>query len=216
MEWVEEAYMLIPGINALMRRVTPIHGDMGGNKKLHNYKELQYVFHIADWTSSNFLRHLDEAERKVKAKEAAKLDDNWKPDKIVLDAIEGYIEYQAKLSPSSRALIAAERSVLQTAKYLESLNEQNEVARGVIDKINSRVMSMKGDELLKGTAELQSAKDVLEKNVKTNFTLIEQINKANSTIKLMRAIVFGEMEKSRRVRGDRPLGRREEPREKTY
>jgi len=58
----------VPDIAIIMTRLKPSMEDTGGQLKIHNKKEMMYIFYMADWTSVNYLQSLPDDIRHDKAR----------------------------------------------------------------------------------------------------------------------------------------------------
>lgn len=67
-------------------------GDNDGRKKYNATKELAFIYWYADPRSNYKESYQNEEERTEKIKKLLGLDDNWKIDSVILEAIEFYIE----------------------------------------------------------------------------------------------------------------------------
>ena len=136
-------------INVPEVRKTPIYeelfkrdkyspGDAQGTKKLIATAEIYYIFLISDIRSSIY--SLPIKERKLKAKELAKLPDKWKEDDLLLQAIEQY-KKDFKLTASGKAYATAEANYYSLAEDTEYLSEElvalKELLRDKLKKVKT-------------------------------------------------------------------------------
>lgn len=82
-------------------------------------KELAYIYYMTDY-ASDFLSIMDENDRDVQVKKACSLDSKWKPDKVILDAINFYNERQQTIKLG--LLQDARSGIKKLSKYLKDIN----------------------------------------------------------------------------------------------
>jgi hypothetical protein len=84
--------------NKILRRDRGTGGDSQGKKKQQAFKELTYIYQIADVLSIPNRHGYSDKEREVYAKEIAGLESTWKPDNTMLEAIDVYRDEQKDIS----------------------------------------------------------------------------------------------------------------------
>jgi len=82
-------------------------------------KELAYVFFMCDF-KSDFSNILDEIERSIEVIKYTDLNKSWKPDKIVLDAVEFYRERNR--SVALQLLEDARNGISKLSTYIRDIN----------------------------------------------------------------------------------------------
>lgn len=91
-------------------------------EKINAMKELAYIYFVYD-PRSDFQYEVEETARQIKVKEQIGLDLKWKPDTLVLDAIETYklltITTSSLLLQDTRAMIENLRKELPTLSIKE-------------------------------------------------------------------------------------------------
>lgn len=207
----------VPEFRSLLTRRSPSKGDADGRKKYLNAKELFYVFLIADWTDKNYLSGVPESERHLKACKEAEMENDWKPDVYVTQAIKKYQEIQIKLSPSISTLIAVKKSLIQSNTMYSTLSIQN-------DRLVNKIQLLTNDfaQLTIGSDEktynailiaLNQANDILQQNVLRTLDFVAKIEKAIEQVTKLETKVRTEAKTNRKLMGDRKLGNRELPKD---
>lgn len=102
----------------LWKRNRPIDGDRDGKKKLHNTKELGYVYFTGKYDSR--FKTLSPNDKTQRIRELLTLSDEWQPDEIVKDCLSVYVE--AQITPSLELVLSLEGSVAAIAKYIKAAN----------------------------------------------------------------------------------------------
>lgn len=92
-----------------------VRGDADGREKRFAIKELAYIYWSCDWRSI-FLRNYSEEQRHKKIVDRLELPEDWKPDKIVDDAMTYYIWEQdtaslKALQDTEAGLFSAQRLI---------------------------------------------------------------------------------------------------------
>ena len=172
----------VPEMGAIMRRVKPTKDDEDGRKKLLNRKELIYVFHVADWSSNNFLHALTDDERLTKAKEVAKLPVDWKCDKVVNAAINAYIEIQQKYIPSAKMLITLKRGLMSLSVYYDNLQLQNNRLTTRLTELSNATFGTDSKLNVELINETELVNGLLAQNAKTILDGISKLEKAHNDI----------------------------------
>lgn len=120
-------------------------------------KELFYIYHIADYSSPYKIYQKEEREKKVKRDVG--LEDSWKPDKWVLEAIDKYVELSD--TPTLKAVKAVQESLLTASKVINAVQKQIERAlkdeEGDIDDMIDKI-----EKLLKISDNLPKSIDGLK------------------------------------------------------
>jgi len=84
--------LTIPVFKEILRRDKGSHGDNDGRKKLQAFKEFAYIYQIADYTSKPNKDGSNNRERHEYAISKSGLLEDYRPDKVILEAIEIYRE----------------------------------------------------------------------------------------------------------------------------
>jgi hypothetical protein len=206
----------VPEFRSLLSRKTTHRGDADGRKKILNNKELFYVFLMADWTDKNYLSGVPENDKHLKACKEAEMDDDWKPDVYVTQAIKKYKEIQIKLSPSISTLIAVKKSLIQSNTMYSTLSIQNDRLVNKIQLLTDEFSRLTiGDEKTFNQIliALNQANDILQQNVLRTLDFVAKIEKAIEQVDKLENKVRSETKANRKIVGDRKLGNREMPKD---
>lgn len=111
--------LLVPEFKEINRRSRPIDGDSDGRKKVHNYKELGYIYFVGKWDSRFKLKSVKDKDAEVK--KLLKLPDEWIPDEVVKAALNIYIDLQVTESTELEASLSG--SIQSLTDYIKSGNE---------------------------------------------------------------------------------------------
>lgn len=189
-----------------------IKGDPDGRHKLFAFKELYYVYIMAD--PFNMYSVLNEDRKHQQALETTGLIGfkGWKPDVKVKAAIEQYREDIA-LSPLAYTYLNARKALQNLGKDLELLNDYSDELR---EKIKQKQDDIRSEEL--EPADEDEAKMHLgsyRKQLSSNNDNVLEITKSlparlDSLDKLKRQLAEEDSELSQIV-GKRILGNREDP-----
>ena len=87
-----EEIATIKEFNNLLRRKNPCSEDEDGSKKIMNFKEFIYIYHLCDYESYPNQNGLSDKDAHIWAMQNATIHGNWKPDDVVKDAMVRYME----------------------------------------------------------------------------------------------------------------------------
>lgn len=110
-----------PEYEVLFKRDTHSPGDSDGRKKLIACAEIYYIFLLEDIRSAYYNLPLE--ERKIKAKEIAKLPEKWKEDAAIKDARNRY-KKDFELTASGKAYVTAEKAYYTIATDVQDMQEE--------------------------------------------------------------------------------------------
>lgn len=102
-------------------------GDHDGRKKYQATKELAFVYFFAKFDSP--YESYEEYDRVLKIKKAVGLDEKWKVDSEIQEAIDYFKEIQR--TPSMKFLDSVEKAIRNMADYLENTNIEEKILDGV-------------------------------------------------------------------------------------
>lgn len=200
---IDNAIMFeIGALNKVWTRKSVMKGDEKGEKKLLNKKELMYIFFMANWTKKNPYRAEGDVKKDKEARAACDFPTGWKPDVVVLDAIEMYKRYVIDSTPTLKFLVQLEEAILQTADQLEMIKHQNEVLLNSLKEAEHSV---------EATVALGPMMVTLRENLKMMFSMLKDVKAANTERKSLEKDYSDEMEGSGRITGGKKLGNRENP-----
>ncbi len=177
LELNKEEVRQIPAYKAIIIRDKggKVKGDPDGRRKYFAFKELYYVYIMAD--PFNMYSVLNEERRHKRAIQVTSLIDieGWKPDKAIKDAIKQYIE-DIKLSPTAYTYINARKALQNIGKDLELLNTYSEELR---DKMREHQETIKNiDSTEKEIQEAELAIGTIRRNLIENSNSILLITKS--------------------------------------
>lgn len=198
----------------LISRVKPMKGDATGRYKKLNMKEFLYVFYMAEWTAANILAALPDDERHEKAVLLCEMPEDWEPDDTVDRAIDRYHWMQTQLSPTSRTLIAAKRTLYQMSTAFKVIERQNNILIKTIDKNTDKLeneVNVDGDiNLVDALTDLNAASDSLQSNLERVAANVKRIEDSLKRLKTLEETVKNETKENAAIYGNRILGNREE------
>ena len=122
--------------NKILRRDRGTGGDSQGKKKQQAFKELTYIYQIADVLSLPNRHGYSDKEKEVYAKEMAGLTIDWKPDSNILEAIDVYRDEQKDISYD--VILELLRTFRLTKKVLSKVR-QNIEKKLLTDAMNNDV-----------------------------------------------------------------------------
>jgi len=172
----------VPDIAIIMTRLKPSMEDTGGQLKIHNKKEMMYIFYMADWTSVNYLQSLPDDIRHDKAKGEAKLPDEWKPDKAIIDAIATYIKIQQRYVPSAKMLITLKRGLASLSLYYTNLEKQNSQLNKRLTMLTNLAFGSDTSANVELIKETEMVNSLLAANAKVILDGISKLEKAHNDI----------------------------------
>ena len=111
----------------LITRDKGSEGDYDGRKKYQAAKELAFVYFFAKFDSP--YESYEEFDRIIKVKKAVGLDEKWKIDSDIQEAIDYFKEIQR--TPSMKFLDAVEKAIRNMSDYLETTKIDEKIAEGV-------------------------------------------------------------------------------------
>lgn len=187
-------------------------GDPTGSKKVIACAEIYYIYLVYDVRSPYY--NLPIEERKLKAREDAKLPDKWKEDKELEKAVERY-KQDFKLTAAGKAYSVAERAYHTMATDTEDLQDNIIALKGALKKVMVK-LEAKGPAQL-GEIELTNtanqANAIILEIAKTQKAVIDNIKQfapLGNTVKEL-AAKFAEEGGSMNIPvGGGRLGNREE------
>lgn len=154
--------LLLDSFDKVWKRVRKIDGDADGRKKIINKKELGYVYYQGVYDSR--FKRLNEEEKEKKVKEILGLPETWKPDELIKQCIEVYIDMQ--ITASSEIVSSLEGTGSALAKYLVSLKDKLSSGaipvkdvKDVMDIIKNMPETL--DNILKSKAVLEKEQNAL-------------------------------------------------------
>lgn len=92
------------------------------------FKELAYVYHMADFNSP--YSNLSEEKKKQRVGYDIMKNQNYSPPTYVVDAINKYKELS--ITPKERLLMSAKRKIDQVADYMDSSNVSDETLANIL------------------------------------------------------------------------------------
>lgn len=215
-----EVLVDIPEFAKLMRRIRPMKGDSDGKEKKLNFKEMMYVFYMAEWTNKNILAGLPSIKRHKEAVKLCDFPDNWEPDDAVKKGIAKYEWIQQELSPTGRVLIAAKRNLMQMALQFEVMNKQNEMTMRILEGIMDRVAEyaeqdssdvVLDESFLKTLTDLNATTEVLQSNMLRTATNVKTIEDSLKRLETLEKSMTQELTANAAIYGGRILSKRENP-----
>lgn len=143
---IDPALLPIPEFKVLWDR------DKDKNKA-NAYKELCFVYYVADYKSP--YNNIEEELREDRVKEDYIRDEDWKADAYVLDAIEKYKMLQE--TPTMRLLQSAKVATAKLASYFREASPEDKQYTSNLDKLGKIVESI---DKLEQKVKLEQASDV--------------------------------------------------------
>lgn len=204
-------YKLIPEFYEIMNRLIGVKGDHDGRKKLHNKRELMYIFYMADWTSSNIFAFLPKNEKHEKAVIASRLDNDYEPDEAVTAAINKYKEIQRSYVPTARILFSIQRNLMQTSRYLENLETQNEFYYNELEVLKEKLLHADDDDKLLIASQIASFNKIIAENSQWVMNATKKIQTSLKEMKEMEKIVREEEAEKKIKKGGESVNDREDP-----
>lgn len=158
---------------------TIIRRDTHRNK-YKAFNELCYIYYIADLKSLPNLKGYTKTETHVYALEKSGLDINWKPDKVVLDAIELYKDTQSNLSKSTI------NELLKTFRFIDKVIRKVRVSIEEL-LVNDKLTKDQALEVI-GLIEtvIKLGKDVPMLSKELNIAVSELYEEEETDVDLMR------------------------------
>lgn len=172
-----------------------------GEDKLIAKAELSYVYFYCDYNSP--FVNLGEDERHKQSLKATDLPDNWKPDKLVKDAMEIYeiIQY----TPAIRSIREVRETLATSHQVVKILNSQN---KSMLASMQAKLNDFKSDNIK--AAELAADNQLLIKNIKDTMQMLAEVEKAIKNSDALEERVLTEVQEQN-IRGGVALGNRELP-----
>ncbi len=109
----------IKEFRVLIRRDRGGTGDIQGRKKVRAVRELTYIYHCISHLSPYANTHFEYREKKIRHDVFGK-DSSWKPDGIVIDAMQKYEELVS--TPSVELLKAGIRASQKLIAYFDDVD----------------------------------------------------------------------------------------------
>jgi hypothetical protein len=130
---------------AVLERDKGSDGDHDGRKKYKAFKEFYYVWWVCDVRSPGVRAGYNDKELSLQGIKEARLETNYKPDKLIKDVIAYYKEEQSKLLITGTAVtnlikgirladVLCQRIIGNMEQILQSENEEQKMREDLIDK----------------------------------------------------------------------------------
>lgn len=200
----------IPEFKALWSRLKKCKGDADGRRKHLNSKELMYAKYIAD--GSGIHAGLSGEKLYKKAKQDAGLPNNWKPDKVVEEAISKIIEIQNDYSPTTELLRACKQGMMLSAEVVRDQIEQMRTAKDAATRLKVQLKEAgELEEVQALTKSLDETSTLVQARIKDFMKLITEIPKIRKQLNSLIEEVKLEKSGKQIKRGGHEKGRREDP-----
>jgi hypothetical protein len=200
---IDNPVMLEVGaLKEVWNRKSKMLGDEKGEKKWLNKKEMMYIFFMANWTKKNPHRNESDIDKDRKAREDCEFPKGWSPDRIVMEAIDQYINTVINATPTLKFLLQVEQTVMQAADQIEIIKNQNEVLLRTIKSQNVSTES---------AIDMNTIMLVIKQNLNMMFDLLAMVKKANNERKGLEKELSDEIEGTMNIKGKRKIGNRENP-----
>jgi hypothetical protein len=184
-----------------------IFGDNEGRKKLFAYKELMYI-HLVTHPSTIY-RDLPKEAREIASKKLADLPEEWKPDKVINNAIEAYKEL-IPLSAVFHSYLNANSAVYALGEDLQFINQLREKTRNrIIEKTKELDGIVTEEDIQRINAEIDSATNRLMELGAKITTLSNSLPTAFETIEKLKVKLLNESSGGAAVYGGGTINNRE-------
>jgi len=188
----------------LLKRQRKSKGDADGRKKILNFKELKYIYFMADWDT--YHRGLSDYDRPKKAKKDCGLPVTWSSDKVVKACIKKYKEIIDYYIPSARILIAIEKGLSMSATAIESYIAQMEL----VIQMNNKLMKDASITPLEAESIMESNK-IVQVNITEILSLGTKLPKTLDGVTALQEKVRKESGTAKKLQGDKIKRNREDP-----
>lgn len=195
LELEKDELRLIPEFKNVIIKDKGSPGDADGREKKYAFKEFAYIYHVADFAAYPMTKGLNAAEAHDYAVKEAALDQDYKPDKIVKEAIVRYRELRETTSSNT----------------LRNLHRGLHLGDKVISKAINRL-----EALMNKTDTELTTEDVKILNDDLDV-LIDKSTKIPKTLEVLAAVeqkVKKEVSEKRWMKGHRPVPTRADPKPK--
>lgn len=144
--------------------------DKNGNNDDLTLKEISFIWFYTD-VRSDFKNILDDDERVIEIAQSINLPEDWKPDDIVMNAIDYYKEYSKTASSGLyNASISAAKFIEKRLNNLEDLLKERDSRGNPIYRIDN-VLKM-----------LKDIPDVMKKLYEARETVIKELESKSELI----------------------------------
>lgn len=179
-------------------------GDADGRKKYRAFKEFYYIYYIADYRSTGNLSGDNEKNLHLQGVKYAELEEGFKPDADIKEAIRLYKEIQELEAPSNTLVL----------KLIKGVKLSEQVVANMILGIE-KVLEMNQKELMENEipniAAILGNNTALETQLKSLTSLAIAFPKTLTTLEETRAKLYKEEANNRKARGGREIGNRADP-----
>ena len=127
----------IPAFRQILFDDKGSEGDSDGRKKAYAFKVFKFIYGYANPTS--MYRDLPEKKRFANCVAYAQLEENWKPNDNVKEALRIYKEELITLSALHHAYLNANKGVYGVGEDLALLNERRVTIRDSIRKLQNKL-----------------------------------------------------------------------------
>jgi hypothetical protein len=111
----------ISEFKAILDRDKGSDGDHDGRKKYKAFKEFYYIWWLCDVKSPGTRAGYNDKELHIQGIKEARLDNDYKPDKIIKDAISYYRENQNEMLVSSSAVTSLIKGIRLSSKIVQRI-----------------------------------------------------------------------------------------------
>jgi len=204
----KEEIRAISCFRTVLERDKGSEGDHDGRKKYYAFKEFYYIYWVADLFSAGNKGGYSEKEIHKQAIKESRLDDNYKPDKLVKECISYYREEQLSSLPTLAAL----------SNLIKGIRLSEQISQKMINNI--QVIIDTGEERRLKQLENNEPIDIAQESIEAQglIGLLEQLTKIANTIpktlntlKDLQEQVTKEQSGSQFVRGGHKKGNRADP-----
>lgn len=165
----KEEILSIPSFNTILKRDKGSAGDSDGRKKLLAFKEFAYIYHMADINSQPNRSGSSKSEARAYSKEKSGLDEKWKEDDVIRQAIKDYEEEQDSLPRRTISeLIKTYRHILniipKVRRRIDTLSASDELTTDQASEILNavKILLQLGEDIPNQTSKLTNAIRQLE------------------------------------------------------
>jgi len=169
----KDEILLYPELNAILSRDKGSVGDSDGRKKLQAWKEFTYLYMICDYASYPNQKGMNEQEAHKYAIDIAELPEKWIPDKVILDAMDFYVDANMSVAKEvAKELLASFKNSTRVVKKLRDTtnvlldkSSLNSVESGQLADIQQTIMAI-STSLPKHLKALKESEDLIKKEDK--------------------------------------------------
>lgn len=208
---VKDSFWYVKPFKDLYTRKRTMTGDSDGRAKKLNYKEIGYVYLMAEWSDKNPLNETDEQIRDSKAREWLDMPEDWVVDALVLQCIKEYKLIQYELCLKIKTIVSARNMLLEVTATLANKAKQTKHLNKQVDALNTKLEKANINEVPAIVGMITNINQLVEANAEYGVGIIDKVEKALAKVDKMEQEAKKLYSSKALAIGSKVIGNREMP-----